>query len=795
LHVCTVAPRNHLAQVRVLAESVREFHPMSRFTVLVIDGEPGERYDERAPYDVVFPTDVGLDVQELHRLALIHDACGLCTALTPILLAHLLGDPSRDRDAEVIVYLEPDSVVCADLDEVEAMARQHGVVLLPQVLRPPSPATPPTDTLTAHLPGLDDLGFVAVGPSARPFLLWWRARMESARDLDPARPVATVARWFELVPGPFDHVVWRDAGVGVAYWNLHERPLSQHSDGAVQADGTPLRWMRFSGYDADKPYLLSPLQSAAPESLLSREPTLAAVTADYRDRLLKAGVARWRTVPYRYGSIAGGPIPFEVRRLAAIGLSDLSVLDPPPPPFRPEGEAGFIRWLNQPWTRRGDSTVTLLLFHIWQGRPDLQTHFRDPNHLDTEALANWGATAGDYIEDFGHLHRPPVATPPPTQDPEPEPLPGLNIIGYLRGELGLGEAGRRMALAADTAGVPYQTAEYGFLGARQLDPFAAHATIADSEAPYRVNLLCVNADSTFHLVANLPPGLRRGRYQVGLWFWETDRLQPGTEGPLDLVDEVWVTNEHFAEVLRAHTDKPVLVTPLAVPAPLPTWLERRDLGLPSDRRIYLCCFDANSNVTRKNPMGALTAYRRAFGPDDGAHLVVKSINGQRQPEMLEQLWYAARDRPDIDIRDGFMSRSEMSALTQLSDVYVSLHRSEGFGLNLAAAMAAGKPVIATGYSGNLAFMNEDNSRLVPYAMTEVGPGQQPYPPDDHWAEPDLDVAAAHMARLLADTDGARALGARARLDIARTHGPEVAGGWIARRLDRILDGSPALAGT
>jgi glycosyltransferase involved in cell wall biosynthesis len=782
VHACTIAPRSHLAHVRVLAESVKAFHPMSRFTVLVIDGEPGDRYDEDTPADVLVPAETGIDADELHRLALIHDADELCAALTPVLLAHLLDDGD-----DVVVYLDRASLLYGDLDAVEPMARRHGVVLLPQVVHLPSRAGPATDTFTEQLSGLDDLGFVAVTAAARPFLRWWREHLATERDLDPSAPITEVPRWFELLPGPFDHEVWRDPGVGVAYWNLHDRPLTRSPAGRVLAGAVPLRWMRFYGYDVDQPYLLSPVQGSTPESRLSLQPTLAEVTADYHERLRAGGVERWSTEGYRYGTVNGGPLPRSIRRLAATALSERSMFDPPPSPFGPDGSAAFVAWLNQPWAWRDDRTVTLLLIHVWSQRPDVQAAYRDPINVDTAGLAEWGERAADYIEQWGHLHDPPREAPADAgagAGRRPAPLPGLNIVGYLRGELGLGEAGRRMAMAADAAGVPHQTVSYGFVPARQLDPFAAHADIADSVAPYAVNLLCVNAGSTTHLVANLPPALRRDRYNIGLWFWETDRPEPGTPAALELVDEVWVTSDYLAEILRAHTDKPVLVAPLAVPTPAPTRLERRDLRLPPDRQIYLAVFDVFSSVGRKNPMGVLNAYCQAFAPDDGAHLVVKSINGARRPELLERMWYATRHRPDIEIRDGYVSRSEMNALVQLSDVYVSLHRSEGFGLNLAAAMASGKPVIATNYSGNLAFMNEENSLLVPYTMTDVGPGNPPYPPGDRWAEPDLDAAAAQMAKLLANPEAAQAIGERARRDIARTHGPDVAGAWVARRLDR-----------
>jgi glycosyltransferase involved in cell wall biosynthesis len=180
------------------------------------------------------------------------------------------------------------------------------------------------------------------------------------------------------------------------------------------------------------------------------------------------------------------------------------------------------------------------------------------------------------------------------------------------------------------------------------------------------------------------------------------------------------------------------------------------------------------------------AYRQAVGPDDGAHLVVKSINGAHRTDVMAELSQLARGRPDIELRDGYLSRAEMQALIQLSDAYISLHRAEGFGLGPATAMAAGKPVIATGYSGNLAFMGGENSLLVPYELTTVGPGNSVYPEDGRWAEPDLDVASRHIRWVLNEPADAAALGARAASSIARTNGVTVAGDAVARRLAEIV---------
>ena len=130
---------------------------------------------------------------------------------------------------------------------------------------------------------------------------------------------------------------------------------------------------------------------------------------------------------------------------------------------------------------------------------------------------------------------------------------------------------------------------------------------------------------------------------------------------------------------------------------------------------------------------------------------------------------AAADHPDIEIRDGYESGERQQALIGAADCYVSLHRAESYGLTMAEAMAAGRPVIGTAYSGNLEFMTADTTVLIPYDLVPVPFGCEPYPPAARWAAPDIEAAARSMRTMASDRNAARALGARARAHIASKH--------------------------
>jgi glycosyltransferase involved in cell wall biosynthesis len=205
----------------------------------------------------------------------------------------------------------------------------------------------------------------------------------------------------------------------------------------------------------------------------------------------------------------------------------------------------------------------------------------------------------------------------------------------------------------------------------------------------------------------------------------------------------------------------VVPHPVAVAAPPP-----RPLRDPS-RFTVLCPFDAGSSLSRKNPEAAIAAFRRAFGDDPSTRLILKT---QRLAELPA---HSARLRgllaPNIELRDGTLDEAGMEALFGEADLLLSLHRAEGFGLSLAEAMRRGIPVIATGWSGNADFLTPAVGIPVPWHLVPAEDPQRTYhQPDQRWAEPDVDAAAAGL-RALHDDPGMRARLGQAGMDFAGRH--------------------------
>jgi glycosyltransferase involved in cell wall biosynthesis len=364
----------------------------------------------------------------------------------------------------------------------------------------------------------------------------------------------------------------------------------------------------------------------------------------------------------------------------------------------------------------------------------------------------------------------------------------VRLVGYLSAELGVGEAGRSMAAALTAAGEPFWPVTERQTWNRQRDTEYADATdMAPDEGD--LNLVCVNADRLPTVLDRLGPQFGWHRYKIGMWAWEVEQFPEVYVPAAELVDEVWTYSQHAAAALRAAIPRPVHVVPLPVVERPPASRSRAELDLP-EGFVFLFCFDFFSVAARKNPLGVIEAFCRAFptpsspgaGAGTGPQLVIKSINGHAKLSELERLRMRVLDRPDVHIRDGYLDPTDQQALMAACDAYVSLHRAEGFGYTMAEAMLRAKPVIATGYSGNLEFMDEANSYLVGYDLVPIGEGAQPYPAAARWAEPSLDEAAAHMQRIVADPAGAQAVGERARADIRARHSPAARGPLVAARL-------------
>jgi len=365
-------------------------------------------------------------------------------------------------------------------------------------------------------------------------------------------------------------------------------------------------------------------------------------------------------------------------------------------------------------------------------------------------------------------------------------LPGLNLVGFVFGEFGLAENLRALANACLVGDIPFAIKDVDLrLKTRQADrSLASHVR---DDLQYKCSVFCMNPDllKPMRRLMLARGGVRR--HNVGFWFWELEQIPSQWQYGIDAVDEVWVATEFIAEAMRRATSKPVIKIPTPIEVRNGGLYSRADFGLPEGRFLFLFSFDFNSFVARKNPEGAISAFKRAFADrKSDVGLVIKAINGANKPAKLREIRDLIGDDSRIVVLDRFLTRDQVFGLQNVVDAYVSLHRAEGLGLGLAESMYLGKPVIGTGYSGNLEFMNEDNSCLVGYRLVPVVKGEYLYDDDRYrWAEPDVDHAARWMRVLVDDPAFRESIARRAQADMRAKFNPANTAALIRQRLQQI----------
>ena len=366
---------------------------------------------------------------------------------------------------------------------------------------------------------------------------------------------------------------------------------------------------------------------------------------------------------------------------------------------------------------------------------------------------------------------------------------GLTIVGYPFQPTGMAEHARSTFRAFQAAGVTPRLLDVADAN-RGFDPdlerdFAPHLVATLGEG---VNLFGVNGDEAERVIEKVGEAAFSRGYNIAYPAWELARYPKAWARVLDRFDEIWAPSTFVREALQAAVSKPVHCMPLPVDLRLSSFLGRRHFGIPEEAFVAVFFFDFASYADRKNPGAVLEAFERLAmrRPDADIHCVIKSRGGRDAEEAqttLEDRLAALGSRAQAIYGD--LSDNEIKNLVRVSDVFVSLHRSEGFGRGMAEAMALGRPAIATGYSGNLDFMPPGVGLLVDFELVPVAPGAYPHGDGQVWADASAEHASRLMEQLLDDPAGARAMGARAKAFMTEHYSTEALGRRYLARLEAI----------
>ncbi len=353
------------------------------------------------------------------------------------------------------------------------------------------------------------------------------------------------------------------------------------------------------------------------------------------------------------------------------------------------------------------------------------------------------------------LARATAALAPHPHRAPPPPARGIAVAGELTRASGLGEVARLMLHGLAALDVPTWSIDTG----TALAGGGSHASV-----PAGVPLLLhVNAPHVPLALLRLPRALARDRLVIGYWAWELPVAPPGWRVGVPFVHQAWVLSRFTADALEPLLPGRVRVVtpPLAVAPPVASALDRAAFGWPADAVVTLVSFSLASSFERKNPLGAVAAFRAAFADRADRLLVLKVGNPADFPADFAALRAAVAGAGNIRLDPRTLPAPDAHAMTRAADIVLSLHRSEGFGLIPAEAMLLGRPVIATAWSGNLDFMDADSAALVPAKLVPARDPRAVFEaPGAVWAEPDQGAAVAHLRRLADDPAARAALGAR-----------------------------------
>ena len=347
----------------------------------------------------------------------------------------------------------------------------------------------------------------------------------------------------------------------------------------------------------------------------------------------------------------------------------------------------------------------------------------------------------------------------------------VSVVGHFLTAGGMATAARRFARAVESAG----------WDAKQID--LSQPPGADGLGG--INLMCCHIASYFTARAGLGEDFFSNRYNIGVWLWELPDFPEAWYDRFVYHDEIWAPSSFIASALSPVAPIPVVRIPLVLETDISGSRERgrRRLGVDADF-VFAFVFDGHSGFARKNPAAVIDAFNAAFQPTDPARLVIKCVHGDFERAQFLDLVHRAEGRR-VSIYDEEWSAGEIADLTAACDCYVSLHRAEGVAQTIGDAMAARKPVIATGWSGNMDFMNLMNSYPVKYQLTRLHRRVAHYPANGLWAEPSCEDAAQLMRHVFHHREEAAARGETGWREIHANYSTDAVARIIARRLELI----------
>ncbi len=792
--ICTIISKNYISFARTLTDSFLKHNPKGKVFVLLVD-QIDNYFDKKLEkFLLVDINEIGID--DLPHFCFKYTVLEQNTGVK----AHFLSYLFKKYNLKKLIYVDPDILITNPLDNLWKILDDYSIVITPHILSPISDEKQPGE-LDIIRAGSYNLGFIALSntDTTKNFLSWWSKRLLQYGYMNLEKGMHVDQKWIDLVPSLFENVcVLRHPGYNVAYWNLMSRNV-RIENSKITVNNKPMYFFHFSGFSPENIGKVSKHQTRFELSQLKE---LKPIFELYRDLLFENGYLQTKTWPFHFDYFDNGiKIPSQARTI-------YSQLDDPSNfgnPFSTNSNKSFIYFLNSNVSKSDEKFVTRLWYQVYNDRKDLQIAYPDPMDKYHESFLTWinKSLQREYeldpffipqipylITGIANQHTIMHGKEPSLIHQKDNPFRsmdkskpfGINLAGYISGEFGVAEEARNLIKAIQSVGIPYSLNNIMADTHRWNDKTFNNFS---DDNPYKINLVSINADQADVFYQQKNDKYFRGHYNIAAWAWELSKFPDIWIPAARYYDEIWTVSNFMAECISKPLDIPVvkITYPLSIDENLIV-PNRAKFSLKDNSYVFLFVFDFMSIFERKNPIAVVNSFLNAFNEKDNVSLVIKCINGKNFPEKESMLKKTCKD-PRIKVIDNHISKADVISLKASCDCYVSLHRSEGFGLTMAEAMYLGKPVIVTPYGGNTDFMNVNNSFPVKYEIKELEEDYGPYKKGNLWAEPDENDAARLMKYVYEHKELGLEIGSNASNYIKKFMSPKVTGQEILARIERL----------
>lgn len=749
----TICSNNYMPAAKVLMDSVAKLHPEFQLFIGLADRIVDWDHLYDGPASIIEAHT--LCIPDFHTFSFQYDIMEFNTAIKPFLMEHLLVEREFDR----VFYFDPDIFLFNRLDLLlKHFDEGASLLLTPHLHRPAEGDSDPSD-ITIMKAGVYNLGFLGASRSVETLdvIRWWMRRLHRTCINAQEQGIFVDQKFMDLAPcfAPNTHII-HNPGMNLAYWNLAQVTFRQERE-SWTADGEPLVFFHFSGFDPRQPDRLS---KHCRHFKTDIAPPLRNLLDQYAEHLFTAGYGTIPASLYAYGSFTSGTAIHEhIRRMFREHTPDW-----PSDPF-----ATYEAYLHQP-SPRGSLDRENLLFtnfqhYLWNffDNQRLNLDPERPEHL--ESLTHWYVKNARFEQGLDHRLIEPVAcrfgeknpARPISSSHKSSARPDISVVGYLQTTSGVGTVARHtlQSLAQSSLTVEGVDVAFGVVSDRS---DRSCADLLNDRVRGRIQLYAnINADQLPAVLKHLRTVTDSG-YKISMPAWELEEFPTEWLSAFDGVDEVWAQTRWIQRMLAGRINKPVVYMPVALTLPTPIALPRAHFDLPDDRFLFYFSFDFLSFIERKNPEGIIEAFRRMrqrSGQGRPAALVIKTMNGSFAKDREDSFRELVGDDPDIIIIDGVLSRNDTLSLMTCCDCVVSLHRCEGLGLVVAEAMALGLPVIATDYAATTDLLSPATGYPVGYRLVPVKKGEYPFGEGQKWADPDIGHAAWLMWHVMNNPEEAK----------------------------------------